>query len=352
MRHLVLLILTFILAFTSCKGKYETSDENVDLYAADLTSPNFKGNAKTPTQEYYPIGSENHPVIGAFPFPSDWSLGDDADFSIFVKNPSGVKIFKIQSYYFRDYRSSKLNKEHKIFGNAAAFKTIETLIKKDFIPFADSLNIRLTHQYEIPELAELYRKNASLNFSLNKPKEVTFKVIATEWLNKESIKSIVVIVHHSKIYVHETIWGYTLHTMEVPEVHFEAAKDIFLYSLKNYKTCYQHIYEENKKAYLYLRNDNSCRYFTMKERQERFNAISDEKYRTGMYSKNFDEYLDFLKSKEFITDMDPQDICNLGVFYKKEEATKRYTDSLYTSYSSPYDPSENNDYEGWTQISD
>ncbi len=353
MRPLVLSILTIILAFTSCKGKYNTSDEIADLYTNDTTtySKFYKDLTGIPTLEYCPIRNDKYEVIGAFPFPSDWYLGDNEDFSVLIQHPSGAKVFKSQSNYFRDYRSSKLNKKNKDKGiQTAALKTIETLIKEDFMPFADSLNIKLTHQFEIPELAVKYKNTAELYISLDRPKENTFKVIATEWLNDQGIKSIVVIKHQTEVYEEQTVWRYTLYTMEAPEVHFETSKETFLYSLKNYKTCYQHIYEFNK-IDRGIPRDNSCVYYSMKQRKERQDAILKEAKRTGMYLQYFDGYLEYLKSKGFLTDMDTMDICNLIAFNKNEKDKKRYADSLWTS-SSQYIPSENPDYEGWTEISD
>ncbi|WP_178989421.1 hypothetical protein [Winogradskyella schleiferi] len=333
MKLATIIITTFILAFTSCKGEYisNSAEDLAELYETDATSNrNHDYELTEPTLKYYPILDDKQEVVGAYPFPADWILNTAAD-SIYIQSPLGAKVFKNYSNYFWDYRSSELNNKYKTQINTAAYKTIETLLKEDFRPYADSLNIKLTHQFEIPEVAKLYKDISSLYYSINKPKEDTFKALATEWLDEKGIKSVVVIVHHSQIFENETLWGYTLHTLEAPEAYFELTKKTFLYSLKNYKTCYNNIYEANK-LNTNIPYNNTCRYYTIKERQEQREAINKEKLRTGMFSKNLDEYLEFLRSKGFLTIKDSNDVCNLTTYYKNEEDRKHHLDSIYTNY--------------------
>ncbi len=357
MRSLVLSILTFILVFTSCMDKDEFSCTLTVLNTTEVSTSNPKENIGMITEVLFPVEDSNHQVIGAYPFRSNWSLGDDTDASIFVKNTSGAKIFHSQSNYFWDYGSSKLNKLNKYKGNhITALRTIETLIKEDFIPYADSLNIKLINQYEIPELVLQHEKHDALYISLPKPKENTIKVIATEWLSDNGIKSIVVIKHHSKVYENETIWGYTRYIMDAPVKVYESAKSSFLNSLSNYKVCYQYILEENKKMSENLSDiawEQTCPYFTKKER---LYAIWKEQERTGssLY-QTMDGYIAHLNSKGFLIDMDPSDICNLTAIYKKEEDTKRYLDSLYFKnpglISNPPER-EYEDYSSWSELED
>jgi len=335
MKLTTIIILTFILAFTSCKGEYNssTADHFAELQEKDQRIKD------TTTLEYYPVFDDKQQVIGAYPFPSDWYLADKANDSLFIQNALGAKVFKTKGEYFTDFRSSKLNKENKTWTNAAPLKTIKTIIKEKFIPFADSLNIELTNQFEIPELEEILNKNSSLYYTLIKPEENTFKVIATEWLDNKGIKSIVVITYNSQVFENETIWGYSIDIMEVPVAYFDTSKETFLYGLKNYKNCFQHIYDQNK-INSRINYDYTSVHYTIKERQARNEAKNKEKQRTGMHSKNIDEYLEFLTSKGFLTDMATTDICNLKAYYKKEkeaeENIKHYRENIH------FDPYPNN----------
>ena len=349
MRFLTFLIL-IMLAFTTCKGKHTTSDEITDL------TPQYQDNenlSATPTLKYFPIHDDKHQVIGAFPYPKDWFSGDKSEASVFAQNPNGSKVFLPLSYYATDYKSEKSNKEYSEMGlNTAAYKTVEMIIQNDFTTYADSLNFNLKNTYELPELAEIHKKNELLYASFNKPKEEIIRVVATEWLNDKNIKSLVVLKHHTKTYATQTIWGFTIYTMEAPEIYFDISKETFLNSLNNYKTCYQFIFEENKKT-LTLKSSykQTSQYFTPKQKQAKQEAIWKERKRTETYQTNtFEDYLKHLKAKGFITDTDPSDICNLTAYYEQEKDTKHYIESLYTSDSSSYDPKENNDYENWSEL--
>ncbi|APY12700.1 hypothetical protein BWZ22_16375 [Seonamhaeicola sp. S2-3] len=239
-----------MLLFFSCGDKQNKNDfANVDFepesFFDDEMVNNYKtvnkANKLTNTQNAlkdYKVMSKQFGIpVGVMPIPRDWKVKQKNKEGLLFESDNGVKVYaeRFISYFYSN--NQQLNYLTQQSGRPIApVKNINRIISEDILPYAESQGEQLINQYPLPQLARFDKRFDSYLFK-GFPENKQYECMATEWVDKNGEKSIVIIRYFTNQYptTGGMDWGYTLNAMGAPAQEFETAKKAFINSLVNFQ---------------------------------------------------------------------------------------------------------------------
>ncbi len=180
--------------------------------------------------------TQRNMVMGYQPMPSDWKYLDKQDKDgVYIKGPNNVKVFMPKFDFFVYSQLPGYNQMSSEMGQQVKpLKSVEQLVKEEFVPLFGKEGARLLKQYHLPKL-KAYDENYDQLMFKSVPQQKSFEAYATEWEAKDDNKFLFIIRQNITYTQEACYWGYTLNALESPKQYFETAKNNYLYTLENTK---------------------------------------------------------------------------------------------------------------------
>lgn len=189
------------------------------------------------TKTHYFVDAKTGLVVYQKAFPSDWEVVSkpsydlDKDFPIFlyrIQNQHGLKAFNTPMCQFVALQNQQYAQLMKNYGmnNIKPVASLSFIVENEIKPIMERDGFKFVSNREFPEL---------LTFINQKKKEmglnnVSFNISATEWVNKENIKGLV--MFNQVVFNYDTsmgmtepmkIWNYQVAYLFAPNSDYEAA---------------------------------------------------------------------------------------------------------------------------------
>ncbi|WP_026754473.1 hypothetical protein [Sediminibacter sp. Hel_I_10] len=207
----------------------------IDLKGASIAPISELQNSKNPISEtglktYTIMNSQFKMVYGIMPIPKSWKEVNNRKKNVLFEGPNGVKVYGelFKSFYYSN--NSQMNAYAQQRGSEVKPpKSVERIINEEFKPFLAPKNIKLTNQFELPQIANDDKQRNDAMFK-STPENKQFQCIATEWEDHEGNKSIIIIRYFTNQYtaIGGMDWGYTVNVLDAPEPYYEQAKKDYI----------------------------------------------------------------------------------------------------------------------------
>ncbi len=291
--------------------------------------------------KYLPIPDyQRNMVMAMLPIPTDWNYNKTNDPIIFLEGPDGVKVSYVQGNQFMSSNNPYIVQQFQQMGfNVKPFEpveqdvqTLEQLLNKD--------GYKLLKQYDLPQLQQAAYAFEKQIYK-GHPEQKSFKVVGTEWEDKNGLKILIIIQHYLAESQESYYWGYQLESVEAPPAFFEQAKQDFLNAKLNVRMNSQWITtvnNENRQRSQQITSSHIERMKILKAQGQQI--VASGKEHDAMTTRNHQKFMETLTDRITVTSP------SSGQTYDVALGSNHYwindQNQLITSDNANYNPNQSN----------
>lgn len=254
--QLISILIATVLIF-SCGGKEKNDDFEFDFESENYILNNQQGNFnqnsngqqnsnfQNNNQQQQPTNNGLKPYkimspqfgmpFGIMPIPKSWNKKGQNQENILFESANGVKVYNEQNAMFSYHNDPQRNQFSQQNGaNIQPLKSLEQVIRQEFIPNLKKEGITFVRQYPLPQLAQSDKRIDSYMFKAT-PENKQYQCMVTEWQDQNGNQSLAVVRYFVTQYpsIGGISWGYTVNAMEAPQGVYNNAKRDVIYALVN-----------------------------------------------------------------------------------------------------------------------
>lgn len=181
---------------------------------------------------FYPIRDPNNGMtVTTVPLPGKWQYLPGAEYNFI--GPNGIKImgFRTADYYYTEDQQQLYL--YQTVGKRIAYpKTMDQIIKQNFMTEAAKYNRKLMKTYPLPEAAAFMKLFSDLQYKIDlTPKK--FEAVGTEWEDPDGTSYMTIIVRQAEQGPEAKSWGISFDVVQSSKVNFAQAKRMLINYMVN-----------------------------------------------------------------------------------------------------------------------
>jgi hypothetical protein len=333
---LILVVVCFIF-LVSC-NKFSTENLPRTTAGSSDSQPDEPGKKAI---KYLPIPDyQRNMAMAMIPVPTNWNFNKTNDPIIFLEAPDGIKVSYVQGDQFMYSNNPYIAQQfQQMGGTVKPFEPIEKVVQT-FEQLLSKDGYKLLKQYHLPQF-ERTAYSLDKQFFKGYPEKNSFKVVGTEWEDKNGLKILILIQHYLAESQESYYWGYDVESVEAPPEFFERAKQDFLNAKLNVRMNSQWITavnNENRQKSQQITNNHIDRMNVLRAQGQQI--IANGRQHDAMTTRNHQKFMDNLNDRITVTSP------SFGQSYDVALGSDHYwindQNQLITSDNANYNPNQSN----------
>ncbi|MFT5892665.1 MAG: hypothetical protein ACI9Y7_002777, partial [Dokdonia sp.] len=300
--HLCIALLITAMLQISCMDRNSQKKTKDMAISTNATQKKLSENRSKKAIKHLPIPDyQRNMVMALLPVPESWNFYKGNDPEIFLEGPGGIKAFYIRGNTFMYSPNGYINQSAQQMGwEVKPFEPLENTVQLLHTSIT-SQGGKFLNQYHLPQFERAAYAFEQQIFKAI-PEQKSFKVIATEWEDKNGIRSLIIIQHYYAQTQESYNWGYNLEAMEAPSAIFKTATQDFLNAKLNIRMNTQWVTAVNNQNRQQSRQTTEGHIKRMGDlRAQGQQIINNGKQHDAMTTRNHQKFMDGLNDQITVT---------------------------------------------------